>query len=85
MQHKTYRYKDQFTVVQDNKGITVIEFDGPLCRKIDAFQIPVKGADVIGRAGIVIEGDQTWNDFVAAIKTAHEAFGGDGPRLVLAE
>jgi hypothetical protein len=83
MQHKTYRYKDQFTVIQDNKGITVIEFDGPLCRKIDAFQIPIKGADVIGRAGIVIEGEETWRDFVAAVNTANEAF--KGPRLVVAD
>lgn len=74
MQPKTYRYKDKFTIMQDNKGTTVVEFDGPLCRKIDAFQIPLKGTDMAGRAGIVIDGEDVWDDLVTALNIAREAF-----------
>lgn len=84
MKARSYKYKDKFTVMQDNKGVTVIEFEGPLCRLIDAYQIPLKGQDVIVRAGLVIDGDDVWDDFVAAITTASEAFSKDR-HLVLVE
>lgn len=77
MKARSYKYKDKFTVMQDNKGVTVIEFEGPLCRLIDAYQIPLKGQDVIARAGLVIDGDDVWDDFANAVKIAHESFQSD--------